>query len=56
MSHPTIERSHLDESQREILIEADWLLPNALDLEVREQSVSLSSVSRYSNLQFILIF
>jgi hypothetical protein len=32
MSHPTIERSHLDGSQREILIKADWLLPNALDL------------------------
>ena len=37
MSHPTIERSHLDGSQREILIKADLLLPNALDLDVREQ-------------------
>ena len=31
-SHPTIERSHLDGSQREILIKDDFLLPNALDL------------------------
>lgn len=37
MSHPTIERSHLDGSQREILIESDLLLPNALDLDVQEQ-------------------
>jgi sugar lactone lactonase YvrE len=37
MSRPTIERSHLDGSRREILIEDDLLLPNALDLDVPEQ-------------------
>jgi hypothetical protein len=37
MSRPTIERSHLDGSLREILIEDDLLLPNALDLDVTEK-------------------
>lgn len=37
MSHPTIERSFLNGSHREILIKTDLLLPNALDLDVQEQ-------------------
>ncbi|XP_057372389.1 protein cueball-like [Daphnia carinata] len=37
MSHPTIERSFLNGSHREVLIKTDLLLPNALDLDVQEQ-------------------
>ena len=36
-SRPTIERSFLNGSQREILVETDLLLPNSLDLDVVEQ-------------------
>jgi hypothetical protein len=46
MSRPTIERSHLDGSQREILIEADLLLPNALDLDVHEQMLYWADTHR----------
>jgi len=36
-SRPTIERSFLNGSQREILIQTDLFVPNALDLDVLEQ-------------------
>lgn len=36
-SRPTIERSFLNGSQREIVVETDLLLPNSLDLDVVEQ-------------------
>ncbi|XP_057372388.1 protein cueball-like [Daphnia carinata] len=46
-ARPTIERSFLNGSQREIVIETDLLLPNSLDLDVLEQKLywveSLSS-------------
>lgn len=38
-SRPTIERSFLNGSHREILIQNDLFVPNALDLDVLEQKL-----------------
>lgn len=38
-TRPTIERSFLNGSRREIVIETDLLLPNSLDLDVLEQKL-----------------
>lgn len=37
MPRPTIERSHLNGSHREIVVQTNLLLPHALDLDVMEQ-------------------
>lgn len=39
MDRPTIERSHLDGSQREVVVENNLLLPHALDLDIKEQKI-----------------
>jgi hypothetical protein len=36
-SHPSIERSFLNGSHREIVVKTELLLPNSLDLDVIEQ-------------------
>lgn len=38
-TRPTIERSFLNGSRREIVIETDLLFPNSLDLDVLEQKL-----------------
>ena len=38
-SIPTIERSLLDGSRREIIVHSDLLLPNAFDVDIMEQMI-----------------
>jgi len=47
--HPTIERSHMNGSQREIIVEEDLNMPHALALDAKEQKLYWVSNGKHFN-------
>jgi len=51
MDRPTIERSRLDGTQRDIIVSKDLLMPHGLGLDIPEQKIYWANNLRFSSFQ-----
>ena len=51
LNRPTIERSHLDGSNREVIVQKDLIMPHGLGLDVEEQKIYWANNMRSGSLR-----
>lgn len=51
MNRPTIERSHLNGSHREVIVQRDLLMPHGLGLDISQQRIYWANNVRFGSFQ-----